>query len=128
VFLHSLAGELWTASSALGAEPVAFFLFQLCDVVLKIGADTIHAHRVVLASVSPYFYAMFNGKCHQATERLALICYLSVLVLVRKRQALLTVQVVLLTVPHLPKKFHLILWTVIKIENNMTVKWNILAC
>ncbi|PNF39480.1 Kelch-like protein 17 [Cryptotermes secundus] len=33
---------------------------QLCDVVLKIGADTIHAHRVVLASVSPYFYAMFN--------------------------------------------------------------------
>ena len=40
-----------------------FLLFQLCDVVLKIGVDSIHAHRVVLASVSPYFYAMFNGKC-----------------------------------------------------------------
>jgi hypothetical protein len=32
-------------------------------VVLKIGVDSIHAHRLVLASVSPYFYAMFNGKC-----------------------------------------------------------------
>ncbi|GFG36854.1 hypothetical protein Cfor_08667 [Coptotermes formosanus] len=32
----------------------------LCDVVLKTGVDSIHAHRVVLASVSPYFYAMFN--------------------------------------------------------------------
>jgi hypothetical protein len=42
---------------------LAFLLFQLCDVVLKIGVDSIHAHRVVLASVSPYFYAMFNGKC-----------------------------------------------------------------
>ena len=41
---------------------LAFLLFQLCDVVLKIGVDSIHAHRVVLASVSPYFYAMFNGK------------------------------------------------------------------
>jgi hypothetical protein len=51
-----------TASAALGAEPGVLLLFQLCDVVLKIGADIIHAHRVVLASVSPYFYAMFNGK------------------------------------------------------------------
>ena len=33
---------------------------QLCDVVLRIGIDSIPAHRVVLASVSPYFYAMFN--------------------------------------------------------------------
>jgi hypothetical protein len=32
-------------------------------VVLKIGVDSIHAHKVVLASVSPYFYAMFNGEC-----------------------------------------------------------------
>lgn len=29
---------------------------------LEVGGDTINAHRVVLASVSPYFYAMFNGK------------------------------------------------------------------
>ncbi|XP_071447605.1 kelch-like protein 17 [Hetaerina americana] len=33
---------------------------QLCDIVLKIGGEEIRAHRVVLASVSPYFYAMFN--------------------------------------------------------------------
>jgi hypothetical protein len=64
VVLSSLLGELRTASAALGAEP-GVLLFQLCDVVLKIGADTIHAHRVVLASVSPYFYAMFNGKLWQ---------------------------------------------------------------
>jgi kelch-like protein 17 (actinfilin) len=31
-------------------------------VVLTIGVDSIHAHKVVLASVSPYFYAMFNGE------------------------------------------------------------------
>lgn len=37
------------------------FIFQLCDVTLEIGGETIHAHKVVLASVSPYFYAMFNG-------------------------------------------------------------------
>lgn len=39
-----------------------FLCFQLCDVTLKIGSDSIHAHRLVLASVSPYFHAMFNGK------------------------------------------------------------------
>lgn len=39
-----------------------FFCLQLCDVRLEVGGDTINAHRVVLASVSPYFYAMFNGK------------------------------------------------------------------
>ncbi|KAL1464852.1 hypothetical protein WDU94_004463 [Cyamophila willieti] len=33
---------------------------QLCDVTLRCGMDTIHAHRVVLASTSPYFHAMFN--------------------------------------------------------------------
>lgn len=33
---------------------------QLCDVTLKIGPDAIHAHRLVLAAVSPYFNAMFN--------------------------------------------------------------------
>lgn len=35
---------------------------QLCDVVLEVGGETINAHKVILASVSPYFYAMFNGK------------------------------------------------------------------
>ncbi|XP_037049444.1 kelch-like protein 17 [Bradysia coprophila] len=33
---------------------------QLCDVILEVGDETINAHKVVLASVSPYFYAMFN--------------------------------------------------------------------
>lgn len=35
---------------------------KLCDVVLEVGSETIHAHKVILASVSPYFYAMFNGR------------------------------------------------------------------
>lgn len=34
---------------------------QLCDVILEVNGEKINAHRVVLASVSPYFYAMFNG-------------------------------------------------------------------
>lgn len=37
------------------------FLQQLCDVILEVNGEKINAHRVVLASVSPYFYAMFNG-------------------------------------------------------------------
>lgn len=35
---------------------------QLCDVTLEVAGETINAHKVVLASVSPYFYAMFNGE------------------------------------------------------------------
>ena len=35
---------------------------QLCDVKLKCGMVSIPAHKVVLASVSPYFHAMFNGR------------------------------------------------------------------
>ncbi|XP_050302489.1 kelch-like protein 17 [Anthonomus grandis grandis] len=35
---------------------------QLCDVVLKIGIEKFRAHKVVLASISPYFFAMFNGE------------------------------------------------------------------
>ncbi|EFA04963.1 kelch-like protein 17 isoform X1 [Tribolium castaneum] len=34
---------------------------QLCDITLKIGLERFRAHKVILASVSPYFYAMFNG-------------------------------------------------------------------
>ncbi|KAL0271210.1 UNVERIFIED_CONTAM: hypothetical protein PYX00_008380 [Menopon gallinae] len=33
---------------------------QLCDIVLKVGGNSVSAHKVVLASVSPYFHAMFN--------------------------------------------------------------------
>lgn len=35
---------------------------QLCDVILDVAGETINAHKLILASVSPYFYAMFNGK------------------------------------------------------------------
>lgn len=34
---------------------------QLCDVKLSVGGENINAHKVILASASPYFYAMFNG-------------------------------------------------------------------
>ena len=34
---------------------------KLCDVVIKVGELTLHAHRVVLAACSPYFSAMFSG-------------------------------------------------------------------
>ena len=34
---------------------------ELCDVVLRVGELDIHAHKVVLASFSPYFYAMFTN-------------------------------------------------------------------
>ncbi|NWW69599.1 KLH28 protein, partial [Climacteris rufus] len=34
---------------------------ELCDVVLRVGEAKIHAHKAVLASISPYFKAMFTG-------------------------------------------------------------------
>ncbi|CAH3027434.1 unnamed protein product [Porites evermanni] len=34
---------------------------ELCDVVLCVGQREINAHKVVLASFSPYFYAMFTN-------------------------------------------------------------------
>ncbi|KAL9915483.1 kelch-like protein 17 isoform X1 [Glossina fuscipes] len=41
---------------------------QLCDVTLEVGGETIHAHKVILASVSPYFYAMFNDDMLERTQ------------------------------------------------------------
>lgn len=38
------------------------YFIQLCDVVLDVGGEMINAHKLILASVSPYFYAMFNGE------------------------------------------------------------------
>ena len=35
---------------------------QLCDIKLRSGMTVVSAHRVVLAAVSPYFHAMFNGE------------------------------------------------------------------
>jgi len=43
---------------------VPFLIFrqkQLCDVILVADDVEIHAHRMVLASCSPYFYAMFTS-------------------------------------------------------------------
>lgn len=36
----------------------------LCDIVLHVAAKEIRAHKVVLASCSPYFHAMFTSKYH----------------------------------------------------------------
>ena len=34
----------------------------LCDITLRVGNKEILAHKLVLASCSPYFHAMFTGK------------------------------------------------------------------
>ena len=43
---------------------------QLCDISLRVGVTTLSAHRVVLAAASPYFHAMFNGKCMNISKPL----------------------------------------------------------
>jgi len=40
---------------------------DLCDIVLRVGSTSISAHKVVLAASSPYFKAMFAGKCSQSS-------------------------------------------------------------
>jgi len=35
--------------------------------VLRVGSTSISAHKVVLAASSPYFKAMFAGKCSQSS-------------------------------------------------------------
>ena len=41
---------------------------QLCDIQLRSGVMLVSAHRVVLAAVSPYFHAMFNGEDRESVE------------------------------------------------------------
>lgn len=41
---------------------------ELCDVVLCVGNTEIHAHRLVLASCSPYFYAMFTNNLAESKQ------------------------------------------------------------
>lgn len=42
---------------------------KLCDILLKIGDQSINAHRVVLAAASPYFLAMFTGDMLESRQR-----------------------------------------------------------
>ena len=46
---------------------------QLCDVVLEVGGETVSAHRVVLASLSAYFRAMFTQQMAESKQRLITI-------------------------------------------------------
>ncbi|KFP08428.1 Kelch-like 17, partial [Calypte anna] len=41
----------------------------LCDIVLHVGTKEIKAHKVVLASCSPYFHAMFTSKYEMSESR-----------------------------------------------------------
>lgn len=41
---------------------------QLCDVTFRIGQETFEAHRVVVASVSPYLRAMFTCGMKESTQ------------------------------------------------------------
>ena len=45
----------------------------LCDVVLVADGDEIPAHRVVLASLSPYFRAMFTGDMAESKQKVITI-------------------------------------------------------
>ncbi|BES87453.1 kelch-like [Nesidiocoris tenuis] len=42
---------------------------QMTDISLKVGETNINAHKVVLASTSPYFYAMFNDDMAERASR-----------------------------------------------------------
>ncbi len=44
---------------------------QLCDVILEVEGETIPAHRVVLASLSAYFRAMFTGEMAESRKQKA---------------------------------------------------------
>lgn len=46
---------------------------QLCDVVLEVEGETVAAHRVVLASLSAYFRAMFTQQMAESKQRLITI-------------------------------------------------------
>ena len=42
---------------------------KLCDVVLVADGDRLPAHRVILASISPYFCAMFTGEMAESRKK-----------------------------------------------------------
>lgn len=39
---------------------------MLTDVIVEVGDETFHAHKVILAAASPYFKAMFTGGLREA--------------------------------------------------------------
>jgi hypothetical protein len=41
---------------------------DLCDVIIKVGEYNISAHKVILASCSSYFHAMFSGEMRESAE------------------------------------------------------------
>ena len=41
---------------------------ELCDVILNVGSRVLYAHRVILASYSPYFKAMFTGELAESRQ------------------------------------------------------------
>ena len=41
---------------------------QLCDVIIKVGQRSFHAHKVVLASASKYFMAMFTSGFKETSQ------------------------------------------------------------
>lgn len=46
---------------------------KLCDVVLEVEGEKVHCHRVVLASLSAYFRAMFTGDMAESKKRVITI-------------------------------------------------------
>lgn len=46
---------------------------MLCDVVLEVEGERVHCHRVVLASLSAYFRAMFTGDMAESKQRVITI-------------------------------------------------------
>ncbi len=42
---------------------------KLCDVTVRCGGRSFHAHRVVLAAAAPYFHAMFTHDMAEARQR-----------------------------------------------------------
>ena len=41
---------------------------ELCDVVIRVGETTLHAHKTILAACSPYFHAMFSGELRESRD------------------------------------------------------------
>lgn len=61
-----VAGDI--CEQAFGKMEELFSSKQLCDVTLLVAQRKIPAHRVVLASVSPYFRAMFTNKMAESNN------------------------------------------------------------